>query len=117
MVRAGDLNAEDLGSNPQLGLLNGFVLGDPRGKFTTLYSQLVCLLPVGILNWERGEGDFNMILKSPFWGVIIKYLYFLLLLIYIKCTVVYLDYTCSSNTFKMTVLSKVEYLSWALHLD
>ena len=24
------------GSNPRLGLLNEFVLGDPRGKFTTL---------------------------------------------------------------------------------
>ena len=37
-------------------------------------SQLVCLQPVGILNRERGEWDFNMILKSPFRGVIIKYL-------------------------------------------
>ena len=36
VVRVGDLNAEDLGSNPQLGLRNEFVLGDPRGKFTTL---------------------------------------------------------------------------------
>ena len=31
-------------------------------------SELVCFLPVGILNWERG-GDFNMTLKSPFRGV------------------------------------------------
>ena len=38
MVRVGDLNVEDLGSNPQLGLLNEFVLGDPRGKFTMLYK-------------------------------------------------------------------------------
>ena len=36
MVRVEDLNAEDLGSNPQLGLMNGFVIGDPRDKFTTL---------------------------------------------------------------------------------
>ena len=36
VVRVGDLNTEDPGSNPRLGLLNGFVLGDPRGKFTTL---------------------------------------------------------------------------------
>ena len=35
-VRVGDLNTEDLGSNPRLGLPNGFVLGDTRGKFTTL---------------------------------------------------------------------------------
>ena len=28
VVRAGDLNTEDPGSNPRLGLLNGFVLGD-----------------------------------------------------------------------------------------
>ena len=35
VVRAGNLNAEDPGSNPLLGLLNGFVLGD-RGKLTTL---------------------------------------------------------------------------------
>ena len=43
------------GFKSELGLLNGFVLGDTRGKFTTLCnSQLVCLLPVGILNWERG---------------------------------------------------------------
>ena len=33
---AGDLNTEDLGSNPRLRLLSGFVLGDTRGKFTTL---------------------------------------------------------------------------------
>ena len=31
-----DLNAEDPGSNPLLGLLNEFVLGDPKGKFTML---------------------------------------------------------------------------------
>ena len=36
VVRVGDLNAKDPGSNPQLGLLNGFVLGDTRGKFITL---------------------------------------------------------------------------------
>ena len=36
VVRVGDLNAGDPGSNPQLGLLNEFVLGDPRGNFTTL---------------------------------------------------------------------------------
>ena len=35
-VGAGDLNTEDPGSNPRLGLLNGFVLGDTRGKFITL---------------------------------------------------------------------------------
>ena len=35
VVRVGNLNAGDPGSNP-LGLLNEFVLGDPRGKFTTL---------------------------------------------------------------------------------
>ena len=31
-----NLNAEDRGSNPRLGLLNEFVLDDPRGNFTTL---------------------------------------------------------------------------------
>ena len=36
VVRVGDLNAGDPGSNPQLRLLNEFFLGDPRGKFTTL---------------------------------------------------------------------------------
>ena len=40
VVRAGDLNTdlntEDPGLKSRLGLLNGFVLGDPRGKFTTL---------------------------------------------------------------------------------
>ena len=36
VVRVGALNAEDAGSNPRLGLLNEFVLGDPRGKLTTL---------------------------------------------------------------------------------
>ena len=35
-VKVGDLNAGDPGSNPRLRLLNEFVLGDPRGKFTTL---------------------------------------------------------------------------------
>ena len=38
MVRVGDLNAEDPGSNHRLGLLNEFILSDPRGKFTTLYK-------------------------------------------------------------------------------
>ena len=32
VVRVGDLYAEDPGSNPLLGLLNEFVLGDPRDK-------------------------------------------------------------------------------------
>ena len=36
VVRAGDLNREDPGSNPRLGLLNGIVLGNTRGKFTTI---------------------------------------------------------------------------------
>ena len=36
VVRAGDLNAGGPGSNPRPGLLNEFILGDPRGKFTTL---------------------------------------------------------------------------------
>ena len=36
VVRVGDLITEDPGSNPRLGLLNEFVLGDPRGKFTML---------------------------------------------------------------------------------
>ena len=36
VVRAGDLYTEDSGSNPRLGLLNGYILGDTRGKFTTL---------------------------------------------------------------------------------
>ena len=36
MARVGDLNAEDPDSNPRLGLLNEFILSDPRGKFTTL---------------------------------------------------------------------------------
>ena len=38
VVRVGILNVEDLGSNPQLGLLSGFALGDPRGKFTMHYK-------------------------------------------------------------------------------
>ena len=51
MVRVGDLNAEDPDSNPRLGLLNEFVLGDPRATSPRFVnSQLVCLLPVGILN-------------------------------------------------------------------
>ena len=36
VTRAGDLNTEDPGSNHWLGLLNGFVPGDTRGKFTNL---------------------------------------------------------------------------------
>ena len=59
--------------------LSSVILGANSPRFVN--SQLVCLLPVGILNWERGEGDFNiMILKSPFRGVIIKDLLLLLLL-------------------------------------
>ena len=36
VVRVGDLNAGDPGSDPRLGLLNEIVLGDPWGKFATL---------------------------------------------------------------------------------
>ena len=36
VVRVRDLNTEDPGSNPRLRLLNELVVGDPRGKFTTL---------------------------------------------------------------------------------
>ena len=51
--------------------LSSVILGANSPRFVN--SQLACLLPVGIVtNWERGEGDFNMILKSPFRGVIIK---------------------------------------------
>ena len=32
----GDMTADDLGSSPRLGLLNEFVLGEPKAKFTTL---------------------------------------------------------------------------------
>ena len=53
VVRVGDLNAEYPGSNPRLGQLNEFVIpGVNPPRFVN--SQLVCLLPVGILNWERG---------------------------------------------------------------
>ena len=42
------------GSNLRLRLPNGFVLGDTRANSPRFVnSQLVCLLPVGILNWER----------------------------------------------------------------
>ena len=54
MVRVGDLNAEDPGSNPRLKLLNKFVLGDSRDKFTTLSKQPNGLPPTSWdLNWER----------------------------------------------------------------
>ena len=74
MVKVGDLNTEDPVSNPRLGLLNEFVLGDPKGNFTIRFvnSQLVCLLPVGILTWERG--DLKITMKGFFRGVIIRYL-------------------------------------------
>ena len=54
VVRVGDLNAEDPDSNPRLGLLNlsSVIPGANSPRFVN--SQLVCLLPVGILNWERG---------------------------------------------------------------
>ena len=56
VVRVGDLHVEDPGSNSWHGLLNEFALGDPRDKsLRFVNSQLVCLLPVGVLNRERGE--------------------------------------------------------------
>ena len=58
------------------------ILGVNSRRFVN--SQLVCLLPAGILNWERG--DFNMTLKSPFRGVITKYLLLLLLLLLLLIT-------------------------------
>ena len=58
MGRVEGFNKEDPGSNPQLGLMIEFVLGDPKGKLTTICkinSQLVCLLPVGrLICMERG---------------------------------------------------------------
>ena len=83
MVRVGNLNVEDPGSNPRPELLNKFVLGDHKEEnFTTLCKQTtgLCLLPVGILKWERG--DFNMTLKSLFRGVVIRYLYYLYIVHY-----------------------------------
>ena len=68
VVRAGDLNTEDPGSNPRLGLLNGFVLGDTIGANSprSVNSQLVCLLPVGILNWEKeGKGILKYDTEKP----------------------------------------------------
>ena len=53
--------------------LSSVILGTNLPRFVN--SQLVCLLPVGILNWESEEWDFNMILKSPFMGVIIKFFF------------------------------------------
>ena len=70
MVRVEDLNAEDSSSKPKLGRLNKFVLGDPRVKFIVLF--LIAKL-LGFLT--GGEGDFNMTLKSPLWGVVTRYLF------------------------------------------
>ena len=55
VVKVGDLNAEDPGSNLRLGLLNDFssvIPGANSPRF--VYNQLVCLLSVGILNWGMG---------------------------------------------------------------
>lgn len=49
MVRVEDYT-DDLGSNPQLELLNAFVLDDPRKDSTYFVNgQLVCLKPFGII--------------------------------------------------------------------
>ena len=54
VVRVGDFNTEGPGSNPRLGLPNRFVRGDTRNNSAGfVHSQLVCLLPVGILLEER----------------------------------------------------------------
>ena len=42
--------------------LSSVIPGADSPRFVN--SQLVCLLPVGILNRDRG-GDFNVTLKSP----------------------------------------------------
>ena len=89
MVRAGDLNVEDPGSNPRPELLNKFVLGDHKEEnFTTLCKQTtgLCLLPVGILKWERG--DFNMTLKSHFRGVVIRYYLYHIILLYVSLLII-----------------------------
>ena len=36
VVRVGDFNVEVPGLNSRFGLVNEFLLGDPKGKFTTL---------------------------------------------------------------------------------
>ena len=78
VIRVGDLNAEDPGSNPPFRLRNEFVLGDPRGKFTMLCKQ-----PTGLplASWDSQLGErrnFNMALKKPFRGVVIRHLYLFL---------------------------------------
>ena len=66
MVRVGDLNAGDPGSNPELRLPNGLVLVDPLVKFATLCKQKTGVPPSGWREW-----DFNMALKNPFRGSVI----------------------------------------------
>ena len=61
--------------------LSSVILGANSPRFVN--NQLVCLLPVGILNWERGEGDFNLILKSHFIGELSLNIFFIFYLFYI----------------------------------
>lgn len=67
MVRVGDLNTEDPGLNPWLGLPNGFAFGDPGGKFTMLCKKPTGLpLPVEVFNWKKGE--FKRDTENPLSG-------------------------------------------------
>ena len=72
VFRIGDLNADDLGPNPQVGLLNGFALGDP----SQIHHALFASYQLGFLT---GEWVFNMTLNSPLRGFVIRCLYFMYL--------------------------------------
>ena len=56
VVRVGDLYAEDPGSNPRLGLLNEFVLGDPRDKthHALLIANWFASYQLGFLTGREG---------------------------------------------------------------
>ena len=59
--------------------LSSVILGANSPRFVN--SQLVYLLPVGILNWEKEEKGI-LILKSPFRGVISRYLFILFIYLF-----------------------------------
>ena len=86
MVRAGDLNSEDPGSNPQLVLLNGFVLGDFWCKFTTLckIASWFASYQLGFLTGRAGNEILTWYWKAPLGELSLNiYLYIYIFIFYV----------------------------------
>ena len=82
VVRVGNFNAEDLGTNPRLGLQHGFVVADPKSKFFMLLN-IASWFAFYQLGFLTGEQKFNMTLKSPL-GELSRAIYLLISYLFVQ---------------------------------